>query len=445
MNRPCTRSRHWRLTRCWLLVMALTSAAAARAATFTLVVLDGPGEGFNDNTPVSPVPGNSGTTLGQQRRNAFAAAFAYFANRLGSGVDIRVEASFDPLSCSPTSGLLGQAGALLVFRDFASAPLPGTWYAVALANALRGVDGDATKNDIMAKFNSALGTPGCLTGLDWSYVVGVPAPAGTRRFYDTAIHELAHGLGFASFVNATTGEKFLGMNDAFMTLLEDHSTATKWPAMNNAQRAASAIDTGDLHWTGPAAITAGAGLAAGRHPSGHLRMYSPNPLEPGSSVSHWDKGFTPDEFMEPLANVNESDITTTALFKDIGWSLLQAPSGPCVADGDTGCLLGNRFRVEFVWRSAAGQPFIPVNRSVLGTDGASLWYFSNPNNLEALIKMVPGCPLNNRFWVFVAATTNVGYEITVTDTQTSQSKKYPNPVGNLASPVGDTSAFATCP
>ena len=50
-----------------------------------------------------------------------------------------------------------------------------------------------------------------------------------------------------------------------------------------------------------------------------------------------------------------------------------------------------------------------------------------------------------RFWVFYAATTDVGFTVTVTDLLTGTSKTYANPLGQAADAVTDTSAFATCP
>ena len=49
----------------WLVALGL--ALDTRAATITVVNMDGAGEGFNDPTPVAPVGGNPGTTLGAQR------------------------------------------------------------------------------------------------------------------------------------------------------------------------------------------------------------------------------------------------------------------------------------------------------------------------------------------------------------------------------------------
>ena len=46
---------------------ALASAPLAAAARITIVNANQAGIGFNDATPATPVGGNSGTTVGQQR------------------------------------------------------------------------------------------------------------------------------------------------------------------------------------------------------------------------------------------------------------------------------------------------------------------------------------------------------------------------------------------
>ncbi|MDP6377873.1 MAG: hypothetical protein QF921_13020 [Pseudomonadales bacterium] len=49
------------------------------------------------------------------------------------------------------------------------------------------------------------------------------------------------------------------------------------------------------------------------------------------------------------------------------------------------------------------------------------------------------------FWVFYAATTNVEYELTVTDTGSDRSRSYINPFGTPFESVTDTQVFATSP
>jgi hypothetical protein len=59
---------------------------------------------------------------------------------------------------------------------------------------------------------------------------------------------------------------------------------------------------------------------------------------------------------------------------------------------------------------------------VQGTSDSGLFYFNNSNNWEMLLKVLNACTLNNRYWVFVSATTNVQFTLTVTDTQRSVTK-----------------------
>lgn len=302
------------------------AAAPLRAATITIVNADGPGEGFNDPTAVAPVGGNPGTTRGQQRLNVFEHAAGIWGALVASPVEIRVSASFDPLPCSASSATLGQAGPHTFGKDFAGAPSPSTWYPVALANALAGVDLDPGNDDIDAQFNSNFGV-GC--AFPGSFYLGLDAnPPGLNDsdLVTVVLHELGHGLGFLTLVDVDSGSKAGGFNDVFMLNLEDHSLGMSWPLMSNGQRAASSIDTGDLHWTGGAVVAASGGLAAGRHPSGHVQMYAPSPTEPGSSVSHFDVALSPDEVMEPTyTGANHDPGLAVALLGDLGWDVGSGP------------------------------------------------------------------------------------------------------------------------
>ena len=61
---------------------------------------------------------------------------------------------------------------------------------------------------------------------------------------------------------------------------------------------------------------------AGADELGRMLLYTPNPLEPGSSMSHWDISATPDLLMEPFASptlpLGEVDLTLPH-FRDLGW------------------------------------------------------------------------------------------------------------------------------
>ncbi len=432
-----------------ILFSLAVTASPALGTTITIVNNDGFGEGFNDPTPVAPVTGNPGTTLGQQRLNVFQAAADAWEAIVDSSVESFVLAQVDSLPCDPFSGVLGGAGTISVFRD-GGLPQPGTWYPGALADSLMGMDLDPGFADIFAQFNGDVDTdPNCLTGFTWWYGIGAPPPPGTFDFFTTVLHEIAHGLGFQTFVDRQTGQKFLGFDDTYMRNLEDHSTGELWPDMTNGERVASAVDTGDLHWVGPSAVAQSGVLSSGTHPSGHIRMYAPNPLEPGSSTSHWDTVLVPDELMEPFLADGAQDLVTTNLMEDIGWSLLSGPGG-CTPGATTLCLpASDRFQVTVDWSTAQGGGQSGTGNAIpldpISITKGGIFAFTDLQNPEFLVKVLDGCAINNRWWVFFAATTNVGFTLTVTDTDTNQTVVYTNPDQNPANAVTDTQAFATCP
>ena len=112
----------------------------------------------------------------------------------------------------------------------------------------------------------------------------------------------------------------------------------------------------------------------------------------------------------------------------------------CVEDADTACLAGNRFKVEVLWRLADGQTGAGQIEPVSG-DSALVWFF-NADNKEMLLKVLDACQPFGDYWVFFAATTNVDFTVTVTDTANGLVKEYKNPANNPAAPVQDTFTFA---
>src|SRR6266478_8494351 len=109
-----------------LIVGLLGSSSAFGSVTIVIQNGDSPGVGFNDTTPVAPVGGNSGTTLGQQRLNAFQFAANVWGATLSSGPPIVVQASWVALPCTAGEGTLGSAGATSTQHDFLGG-IPGTW------------------------------------------------------------------------------------------------------------------------------------------------------------------------------------------------------------------------------------------------------------------------------------------------------------------------------
>jgi hypothetical protein len=75
----------------------------------------------------------------------------------------------------------------------------------------------------------------------------------------------------------------------------------------------------------------------------------------------------------------------------------------------------------------------------LTADTGAFWFF-DPANVEVIVKVLDARSLNQAFWVFYGALSNVQYSLTVTDTQTGLTRRYDNPATQLAS-VGDTDGF----
>ena len=129
-----------------------------------------------------------------------------------------------------------------------------------------------------------------------------------------------------------------------------------------------------------------------------------------------------------------------------GFAFLAAQRYPSAASCRPGptraCLAGGRFAVEVDWRTPDGASG-PGRVAPGGSANAGIFWFFAEENWEMLVKVLDGCALNGRHWVFAAATTNVEFELRVTDTSTGASWSYANPPGH-APRVQDTAALL-CP
>ncbi len=224
-----------------LVALALASlfvpaAATAGPAQFVIVNINAAGVGFNDPTPAAPVGGNTGTTLGEQRLIAFTHAAAIWSARLDSAVPIRIRAQFTPLA----AGVLGSAGPIQVFREFPNAPLTGTWYHVALANKIAGVDLSPATDDINANFST-----------NFNFYLGLDNNHGALNdLVAVLLHEFAHGLGFSQTASLANGALLGGFPDHYNSKLLDTALGLYWPQLTDAQRVESATRFGRVVFDG---------------------------------------------------------------------------------------------------------------------------------------------------------------------------------------------------
>jgi len=299
-------------------------AEAPLSSTVTIINNDDPNEGFNSNADqFLPAPGNdANANLGEQRLALFNAAAQIWSAFLDSSVIIQINANFDPLSpCNPSGGVLGSAGADKLHWNFANAEFADTVYHAALANKQAGSNLH-TDPDMSARFNSSVDS-GCLgNGTHFYYGLDNATPTKTINLFVVLLHEIGHGLGSSSFTNGRTGEFAFGIPDIWARYLFDSTAGRSWFQMSNAQRAASAVNTNNLFWDGANVRNASEFLSAGRDATtGRVQMYTPNPFEGGSSVSHYSKAASPNLLMEPRITSGlplTLDLTRQQM-RDIGW------------------------------------------------------------------------------------------------------------------------------
>ena len=235
------------------------------------------------------------------------------------------------MPCTASSGTLGSASTTGLARNFSGAPFTNTWFPAALANALTGSDGNLAQAEIRARFNPDLGTTDCLTIRPW--YLGLDGNHGSAiDLVSVVLHEFGHGLGFQGFTDIETGEfiksqagtSVPGVWDRFLL---DDTTGKLWVDMTPAERVASAINTGNLVWAGPQVTSSVPSvLFTGADSQNRIRMFAPNPVDPGSSVSHYNSSASPNQLMEPnFSNglnhtlIPPSDLTFP-LLRDIGWN-----------------------------------------------------------------------------------------------------------------------------
>jgi len=247
------------------LVVCSLSSSAFGAATVVIQNTDAPNVGFNDPTPVAPVGGNTGTTLGQQRLNAVQFAANLWGATLNSTTTITVSAHWEPLEC----GVLAGARSPSIFGGFSGAPFENTWYSGALANALHGSDLSANP-EIEATFNSSVGTSTC-SSFSPFYLGFDNNHANAADLVTVSLHELAHGLGVQTFTAISTGVQPNNLPSIYDRFLFDNLTNKTWLQMTNAERQASAVNTTHLTWNGPNVTSQSAGILA----TPRLRVNSP--------------------------------------------------------------------------------------------------------------------------------------------------------------------------
>ncbi|MFN7139079.1 MAG: hypothetical protein ACK4UN_07060, partial [Limisphaerales bacterium] len=302
------------------LVFLLSTVICQAQVQVNITYQDASGTGFFDNTPVSAVPGNNGTTRGAQRRNAFEAAVFHWSRMLTGTVPIEVKAVW----VSQGSNTLATASPINFHRDWTGVPVAGRFYPSALANQLAGIDlnpstGDTADIQVNCNRDWDNGVnAGTGDSRKWYYGTDGAPPTGDFDFYTTMLHELGHGFGFLSFLNpnGTWANNAPLIYDHFLT----DGSGTLLTSMNQSQRAAMNTSA-NLFTDGSFVKAANNGARA--------RIHAPTTYQGGSSISHLDEATystldSLNELMTPTATFGTHNIGPIALayFKDMGYSFV---------------------------------------------------------------------------------------------------------------------------
>jgi hypothetical protein len=211
---------------------------------------------------------------------------------------------------------------------------------------------------------------------------------------------MGHGLGFSSFIDGSTGAYPLPpASDIYSRYMFDRTTGLYWYQMTNAQRVTSALNTNNVLWDGPNVRIASGALTAGRDAgTGRVELFMPNPLQGGSSISHFSTAAAPNLLMEPSINLGlpiDLDLTRQQM-RDIGWfrdatSDLTSDTIINVTPSGGTTVVGNNHAIN--WTNTGG-----FNRNVrieLSTDGGATYptvIASSVANTGTYLWTVPNTP-----------------------------------------------------
>jgi len=293
-----------------------------------------------------------------QAQAAFQAALDIWATHISSPVTIKVQANWVPLG----AGVLGSAGANGLFLNFPNAPVPTTWFANAMADAISGTD-LGTGVEMTANFNSNFAS--------WYYGTDGNPPGNQWDLMSTVMHEIGHGIGFfgrgtvddgnpgtgqGTECNGIVSEGCWGIGGLpiiFERFVEDQAGVAM---MNEAAYPNYSIPMGTLLrsnqlFTDGPTITGTLGARG--------QLYAPGGFQYGSSFSHFNENTypanSPNAMMTPAIAPGESFASAgpavCGLFNDMGW-----PLGP----------------------DCQGQIVLPANEPIAGDARAAL-EVSGPN------------------------------------------------------------------
>lgn len=256
---------------------------------------------------------------------AFDYALDIWSTYISSPIPIKIQANWVALS---EANVLANASPSYVVQI--DAGRPNTWYNMAQASAISGIDivnelkaqGHDVDHDIIVNVNANFS--------NWHFGTNATPTPGKIDFVTVILHEIGHGLGFMGSVQANSSgqQASWGFNgnptiyDVFVVDGLAHPIVDPVYYQNNSLQlynAATGKESG-LHFWNDITLANNSGLPA--------KLYTPSEWNQGSSYSHLDQqrfSNTPNALMRPMVDFNYAihspGPVVCAMFADMGWPL----------------------------------------------------------------------------------------------------------------------------
>lgn len=272
-----------------------------------------------------------------------ASAFGLAAKTVAKSVDARVPIVVSADWTDLDDGTLGYGGPTDIYLNYPGAPQPDVYAPIALANQLHG-SRLAEGTDIEISLNK---------NADWYFGLDGRPPEDKTDLVTTIIHEMLHGMGFSGTFDVDERNRGMWGVEGDAPFIRKLLPGTR-PAHTHVPRLSKAVGYADVYdqwlvngrgeklldtslfpqgsrqlgralqndnlfWNGPAAKRANGGKP--------VKLYSPDPWEYSSSLSHLDDD-TFDGGPEALMTSYGTRITSTnigpitlGILVDMGWKL----------------------------------------------------------------------------------------------------------------------------
>jgi len=289
-----------------------------------------PARAISRNPPQNPLifQVTYSPTIPPAARTAFERAGDILSNLFSSTVPITVQVN----TVDTTGGnTLAAAGAGAFEQNFKNAPIPNTNYPIALAEKLAGEDLSSPGSfDIIVTYN---------TTRNWNYT-STNVTGSQLDFVTVILHEILHGMGFASSAffdegsnNGFTTITTRSLPNAYTNALENRAGENLVASFDNSSTELGIqLRSNGLFMRTPT-FTNSTDLP---------RIYAPGSYQSGSSISHLDESTyrnTPNSLMKPSIAPGSivhdpGDITLNILY-DMGWSFTNVVHESAAGSEDT--------------------------------------------------------------------------------------------------------------